>query len=86
MGSDPKKPSPQGVKRQKNVSPYKAIRSFCLECVGGSSNEVKRCCAFNCKLWPLRMGTGVRTLAEKSPELLDPEHIRQQHKHLRGKK
>ncbi len=39
-----------------NRSPRKAIRAFCLECCGGSSNEVKLCVSKNCALYPFRFG------------------------------
>lgn len=39
-----------------NRSPMKAIRAFCLECCGGSSNEVKLCVSKNCALYPFRFG------------------------------
>lgn len=37
-------------------SPVKAIRAFCLECVGNSSHEVNQCPAVNCQLYPFRFG------------------------------
>lgn len=40
----------------KTTSPQKAIRLFCLDCCGGSSNEVKLCTAPNCALYPFRFG------------------------------
>ncbi len=39
-----------------NRPPMKAIRAFCLECCGGSSNEVKLCVSKNCALYPFRFG------------------------------
>ena len=40
----------------KPVSPLKAIRLFCLDCCGGSSNDVKICSAAKCALYPFRFG------------------------------
>ena len=40
----------------KGTLPLKAIRLFCLECCGGSSNEVKLCSAQKCALYPFRFG------------------------------
>lgn len=40
----------------KTTSPLKAIRLFCLDCCGGSSNEVKLCTAPKCALYPFRFG------------------------------
>lgn len=37
-------------------SPLKAIRLFCIDCCGGSSNEVKLCPAKKCSLYPFRFG------------------------------
>lgn len=34
----------------------KAIRKFCLECVGNQPKEVKLCTGKDCPLWPYRMG------------------------------
>lgn len=36
--------------------PLKAIRANCLQCVGGSSNEVKLCTSKTCYLYPFRFG------------------------------
>lgn len=41
---------------QKRISPLKAIRLKCLDCCCGSSNEVKRCTATGCALYPFREG------------------------------
>lgn len=38
------------------TNPVKAIRDFCLACVGGSPNEVKLCTGVNCALYPFRFG------------------------------
>ena len=37
-------------------NPVKAIRAFCLDCVGGNPNEVKLCTAPGCALYPFRLG------------------------------
>ena len=37
-------------------NPVKAIRAFCIDCCGGSSNEVKLCTAPKCALYPFRLG------------------------------
>ena len=39
------------------VSRGDAIRAKCLDCMGGSPSEVRRCEAGGCALWPFRMGT-----------------------------
>ena len=38
------------------TNPAKAIRAYCLSCVGGSSNEVKLCPVESCQLFPFRFG------------------------------
>ena len=38
------------------TNPMKAIRAFCVECCGGSPNEVKLCPAQNCQLYAFRSG------------------------------
>ena len=37
-------------------NPVKAIRANCLDCMGGSSNEVKLCPVSYCPLFPFRFG------------------------------
>jgi hypothetical protein len=44
-------------KQSKIPGPFKAIRNFCLECMGDSSQLVKECnLAKKCGIWPYRMG------------------------------
>lgn len=38
------------------MTPLKAIKQFCYLCCGENSNEVKRCTAPNCPLYPYRSG------------------------------
>lgn len=40
----------------KRLTPMKAIRKKCLECSGGSSNEVKMCTVKTCALYAYRSG------------------------------
>lgn len=40
----------------KITSPQKAIREFCLGCVGYSAREVKLCLSVKCPLYPFRFG------------------------------
>ena len=37
-------------------SPMQAIRAKCLDCCAGSSDEVRKCVAVACPLWPFRTG------------------------------
>lgn len=41
---------------EKRLTPVKAIRAKCLDCMCGSSNEVKLCPATDCSLYPYRLG------------------------------
>lgn len=49
----------KNVKDGKRVSPLKAIRAFCLECVGFSAKEVEDCSSYegyDCPLFKFRLG------------------------------
>ncbi len=35
---------------------WKAIRGFCIECMGGSTAEIEKCTAPACPLYPWRLG------------------------------
>lgn len=50
------------------TSPVKAIRAFCLDCVGGSANEVKLCPSTKCALRPFRFGKNPFTKRELTDE------------------
>lgn len=51
------------------TNPVKAIRAFCLGCVGGNANEVKLCPAEDCELYPFRFGKNpYRTKRELTEE------------------
>jgi hypothetical protein len=45
-----------GIKKV-DLTPLKAIRTHCLECVGWISSEVSLCPGVNCALFPYRAGT-----------------------------
>lgn len=38
------------------TNPVKAIRAYCLSCVGWSANEVKLCPCTDCELYAFRFG------------------------------
>ena len=38
------------------LTPMKAIRAKCLDCVCGNPNEVRLCPSKDCTLWPYRFG------------------------------
>ena len=41
---------------EKITSPLKAIKCFCVDCMGGHSIYVKDCTSINCPLYNFRMG------------------------------
>jgi hypothetical protein len=45
-----------GKQVEVSLTPIKAIRTFCLECVMWQQAEVTRCTAPLCPLFPFRMG------------------------------
>jgi hypothetical protein len=44
------------VEEPARLTPIKAIREKCLECSGGSRQEVRYCPITRCALWPYRLG------------------------------
>ena len=55
--------------KEKRITPLRAIRFKCLDCCGGSSNEVKLCTCKNCSLHPFREGRDpFRVKVELTPE------------------
>jgi hypothetical protein len=42
--------------RTVNLTPIRAIRFFCVECMGFNDKEVKVCTSPLCPLYPFRMG------------------------------
>ena len=59
VGRDPRKMA-QGELRElghRPVSVIEAVRLRCLDCCGGSAQEVRYCTARKCPSWPFRMGT-----------------------------
>ena len=38
------------------LTPLRAIRKNCLDCMGGNATEVRRCPMENCPLYPYRFG------------------------------
>ncbi len=51
-------------------SPLKAIRAFCIDCMGGAVREVKLCPSQICPLHAFRMGKNPYRKRELSPEHL----------------
>lgn len=43
--------------KERATTPLKAIRAFCISCMGGQVREVGRCTATSCVLFGYRMGS-----------------------------
>ena len=50
----------EGKTREVNLTPLKAIRLNCVECMGFQHNLVKECASTLCPLYPFRMGRSPR--------------------------
>ena len=62
-------------KPKKQKKPLKAIREFCIECMGGRENDgylkhIKNCVSFDCALFDFRFGKNPYTRKRK----LSTEH------------
>lgn len=74
IGKDPRKITQAQLKELGHapMSPIDAIRARCVDCCGGSKDEVRKCTAVACPSWPFRMGTSPwrnpRNLSEKQRE------------------
>jgi hypothetical protein len=44
------------MKAKTVLTPLKAIRQHCLECVGNCREDVRTCTGTDCPLWPYRFG------------------------------
>ena len=54
--------------------PLKAIRRYCLECVGNQRKEVALCTRQHCPLYPYRFGVRPET-ARKMGKNVDPDVV-----------
>lgn len=57
-------------------SPVKAIREFCLECCGGSRDEVRTCTAPRCPLYAFRFGKNPYIKREMTEEQKEAARLR----------
>jgi hypothetical protein len=48
--------NPKGEQVEVTTTPTRAIRFFCIECMGHQVAEVPRCTALLCPVFPYRMG------------------------------
>lgn len=58
VGRDPRQMNPDEIRAigHEPMSPMEAIRAHCLDCCGGSPQEVRYCTATGCPSWPFRTG------------------------------
>jgi hypothetical protein len=58
VGRDPRTMKPGELRMLGHVPmmPLAALRSRCIDCCGGSADEVRKCMALACPAWPFRMG------------------------------
>ena len=61
------------MKNKKYLTPLKAIRKKCLECMNSSYKEIRECPSVDCPLWefkmghnPLRQGIGGKSCHKKN--------------------
>lgn len=51
-----------GMARDAETNPRRAIRLFCVECMGGNIRDAKDCTTTECRLWPFGMAALVKGL------------------------
>jgi hypothetical protein len=58
QGRDPRRMSQAELQAMgfEPMSQGEAIRAHCVDCAGGSADEVQKCMALKCPSWPFRMG------------------------------
>jgi hypothetical protein len=58
VARDPRKMKPDELRAlgHEPMTPLAALRLRCLDCCGGSVDEVRKCIALTCPAWPFRMG------------------------------
>jgi hypothetical protein len=50
------------------MTPLAALRFRCIDCCGGSAEEVRKCMALTCPAWPFRMGANPWRAPLSEPE------------------
>lgn len=50
------------------MTPLKAIKEYCIDCMGGQPRLVKGCTALNCPLYPYRTGHNTTIKREMTDE------------------
>ncbi len=65
-----------GGTRQVKLTPIKAIRYQCLECLGWSPTQVRYCTSEQCSLYPYRLGTNPsRGVGDKEEDMMTDEGL-----------
>jgi hypothetical protein len=60
--------------KSKATTPKRAIRAFCVTCMGGMIAEIGRCTSTGCPLYPFRLGQNpYHKLSKLNPESGAPE-------------
>lgn len=59
IGRDPRQMTPEELRAlgHEPMPVLKITRKHCLDCYGGSAEEVRKCTADKCANWPIRMAT-----------------------------
>lgn len=65
------------AKPERTDLPY---RQICLECVGGSAQEVATCTGVKCPLWEMRFGKPVASSQKRHPGLMDRQKVLARHR------
>ena len=56
IGKDPRMMTAADWGDRERLVGLRAIRAKCHDCSAGQPSEIRKCVAFSCVLWPLRMG------------------------------
>ena len=60
---------------EKKINRCKAIRKFCLGCMGDSGTQVKVCTCVDCELWVYRFGTNPYSPKHKDNPYLNKDNL-----------
>ena len=69
-------------KSEKQTSPAKAIRAYCLNCCLESAYEVAHCTAEECELWDFRFGKNPYRKLNLTPEQIEASRKRMKNANL----
>jgi hypothetical protein len=58
-----------GNKKEVQLTPIKAIRYQCIECMGFQSRDVQNCTSSLCSLFPYRMGKNISLAGKRKNNL-----------------